>query len=99
MIAKIIAALSMGAVTAFMFQNAVPGTVSFLFWRFNASLAIVVLLSALAGAIVLHHWMEHNRELTFRFGRGNSLGGNHPFRKDKKIHEETGLVPRCGIED
>lgn len=52
MIAKIIAALCIAAVVAFMFQNAAPVTVFFLFWRFDASLAIVVLFSVLAGAIV-----------------------------------------------
>lgn len=40
-------------VTIFSIQNAAPVTVSFLFWRFDASLAIVVFLSMLSGIIVM----------------------------------------------
>ncbi len=36
----------------FAVQNSAPVTVSFLFWRFDASLAIVILLSVLVGAII-----------------------------------------------
>jgi putative membrane protein len=35
----------------FSFQNAVPVTVTFLSWKFEASLAIVMLLSVLGGII------------------------------------------------
>lgn len=35
----------------FSFQNAVPVTVTFLSWKFEASLAIIMLLSALGGII------------------------------------------------
>jgi uncharacterized integral membrane protein len=40
------------ALTAFLVQNSVPVTVSFLFWNFEASLAIVVLVSAVAGVVM-----------------------------------------------
>lgn len=36
-------------VTIFSVQNASPVAVSFLFWRFDASLAIVIFLSVLSG--------------------------------------------------
>ncbi len=39
------------AVAIFSVQNASPVTVSFLAWRFSASIAIILLLSALAGLI------------------------------------------------
>ena len=35
----------------FSLQNAIPVTVTFLFWKFEASLAIIVLLSILGGII------------------------------------------------
>ncbi|MEW6002880.1 MAG: LapA family protein [Nitrospirota bacterium] len=38
-------------VTIFSVQNATPVMVSFLFWRFEASLAIVIFLSALIGLL------------------------------------------------
>lgn len=38
-------------VAVFSVQNAAPVSVSFLFWRFDASLAIVMILSVLAGMI------------------------------------------------
>lgn len=36
----------------FSFQNAVPVTVTFLLWKFEASLAIIVLLSVLGGILI-----------------------------------------------
>jgi len=40
------------AVAAFSVQNATPVAVSFLSWHFEASLALVIVLSLLAGLIV-----------------------------------------------
>ncbi len=37
--------------SVFSVQNAVPVTISFLIWRFEASLAIVIFLSTVAGLI------------------------------------------------
>lgn len=39
-------------VALFSVQNAAPVAISFLFWKFEASLAIVIFLSALAGVLV-----------------------------------------------
>ena len=36
----------------FSLQNAIPVTVTFLFWKFEASLAIIVLLSVLGGVLI-----------------------------------------------
>lgn len=38
-------------VSIFSVQNAVPVTISFFFWRFEASLAVVIFLSAVTGLI------------------------------------------------
>jgi uncharacterized integral membrane protein len=45
-------ALAIGAVT-FALQNKVPVTVTFLLWRFDSSLAMVLLLAAALGAIAI----------------------------------------------
>jgi uncharacterized integral membrane protein len=39
-------------VAAFSVQNAAPVAIAFLFWKFQASLAIVVFLSAIAGLAI-----------------------------------------------
>ncbi len=39
-------------VTIFSVQNASPIVVSFLFWQFEASLAIVIFLSVLSGILI-----------------------------------------------
>ncbi len=51
MLSIIIALIIIGVVTLFSVQNAAPVAVSFLFWKFESSLAIVIFLSALAGVI------------------------------------------------
>jgi putative membrane protein len=48
----IILLIVISLVAIFSVQNALPVTISFLFWKFEASLAIVIFLSALAGMIV-----------------------------------------------
>ncbi len=45
-------AVALGIVILFSVQNAGPVTVWFYNWRFDASLAIVVFLSALAGMVI-----------------------------------------------
>lgn len=40
-------------VTVFSIQNSAPVSLSFLFWKFDASLAIVVFLSVLCGIAVM----------------------------------------------
>lgn len=44
--------LIVAAVTIFSVQNAAPVTVSFLYWKFDASLAIVIFLAVLTGMII-----------------------------------------------
>lgn len=39
-------------IAIFAFQNAAPVAISFLFWKFEASVAILIFLCALAGVIV-----------------------------------------------
>jgi uncharacterized integral membrane protein len=52
------------AVAVFSVQNAAPVGVSFLGWRFEASLAVVIVLSVLAGMIsgmALMSWFRFRR--------------------------------------
>ena len=51
-------------IAAFALQNAAPVTVSFLLWKFQASLAIVTFLSVLTGAItaaIIAFWLNLKR--------------------------------------
>jgi uncharacterized integral membrane protein len=48
----IVAALIVGLVAIFSVQNALPVSIAFLFWRFQASLAVVIFISVLAGVII-----------------------------------------------
>jgi putative membrane protein len=51
--ASIIVALIIVLIVAiFSVQNAAPVSISFLFWRFQASLAIIIFLCVLSGIIV-----------------------------------------------
>lgn len=50
MLALIVVLIITTVVTIFLVQNAIPVVISFLFWQFEASLVIVLLLSVLAGA-------------------------------------------------
>ena len=52
MFGLIIVLIVMILVALFSVQNAAPVAISFLFWRFDASLAIIAFLSALAGALI-----------------------------------------------
>ncbi|MCL4492771.1 MAG: LapA family protein [Nitrospirae bacterium] len=52
MITLIIVFIIIGVVTVFSVQNAIPVVISFLFWKFEASLAIVLFLSVLAGVAI-----------------------------------------------
>ena len=48
----ILALIIIVLVAAFSVQNAAPVTISLLFWKFQASLAIVTFLSVLIGAVI-----------------------------------------------
>ncbi len=52
MITLFIVLIIIALVTIFSVQNAIPVAISFLFWRFEASLAIVIFLSVLSGIII-----------------------------------------------
>lgn len=52
MITILIALIIIVLVTVFSVQNASPVIITFIYWKFQASLAIVVFLSVLAGALV-----------------------------------------------
>jgi uncharacterized integral membrane protein len=52
MITLIIVLIIMSVVTVFSVQNAMPVVISFLFWKFEASLAIVLFFSVLAGVVI-----------------------------------------------
>ena len=44
--------IAVSIVAVFSVQNAVPVTITFLFWNFEASLAIVIFLSVLSGVVI-----------------------------------------------
>jgi len=51
MLTVILLLIVIALVAIFSVQNAMPITITFLFWKFEASLAIIVFLIALAGMI------------------------------------------------
>ena len=51
MVIFIILLIVVAIVAVFSVQNAAPVTITFLFWRFEASLAIVLFLTVIAGII------------------------------------------------
>ncbi len=52
MITIVLVLIIISVVTIFSIQNAKPITVTFLIWSFNASQAIIIFLSMLAGILV-----------------------------------------------
>ena len=52
MITLIFVLIIITVVTVFSVQNAIPVVISFLFWKLEASLAIVLFLSVLAGVVI-----------------------------------------------
>ncbi len=52
MIMIVLILIIIAIVTIFSVQNATPVAISLLFWRFEASLAIVIFLSVLSGVII-----------------------------------------------
>lgn len=52
MVIAIVVVIIIAGVTIFSVQNAAPVVMSFLFWKFEASLAIVIFLCLLSGVIV-----------------------------------------------
>ena len=52
MITLIIVLIIISVATVFSIQNAIPVAISLLFWKFEASLAIVLFLAVLAGVVI-----------------------------------------------
>lgn len=52
MITVLVVLVIIGLVVVFSVQNAIPVATSFFLWKFEASLAIVVFLSVIAGIII-----------------------------------------------
>ena len=52
MVILVLALLVIAAVVIFSVQNAVPVSVSFLLWKFGASLAVIVFLAFVIGIVV-----------------------------------------------
>lgn len=52
MIIMVLVLIIVTVVTIFSVQNASPVSISFFFWQFEASLAIIIFLSLLAGATI-----------------------------------------------
>ena len=60
----ILALLIVAVVAIFTIQNALPVSVVFLFWKFQASLAIVTFLSVLMGIVIassIFFWLRIRR--------------------------------------
>lgn len=63
-------------VALFSVQNAIPVAISFLFWRFDASLAIIALLFFVAGMITgtgVLAWMRMRRRIKKNRAEGEKL--------------------------
>jgi uncharacterized integral membrane protein len=60
----ILALVIIAVVAVFSAQNALPVSIIFFFWKFQASLAIVIFLSALTGvviALIVFLWLRIRR--------------------------------------
>jgi putative membrane protein len=60
----ILALIIVAVVAIFTIQNALPVSVVFLFWKFQASLAIVTFLSVLTGIVIasiIFFWLRIRR--------------------------------------
>jgi len=52
MISIVLVLVIIAVIAVFSVQNAEPVTITFLFWTFNASLAIIIFLSVLSGVLI-----------------------------------------------
>jgi uncharacterized integral membrane protein len=78
MISLIVVAIMLTIVLIFSVQNAGPVAVSFLSWRFEASLAIVIALSLLGGMVVgmtLLSWIRLRRSSRKKKAPGTGPAG------------------------
>lgn len=78
-------------VAVFALQNAYPVTITFLKWEFEASLAMVILLSVLTGAISLGLFsLLHQAKTKFYTKAG--------VKKEKPLKDQTESKVQDGIE-
>lgn len=83
MLSLIVAVIALAIVVLFSVQNAGPVAVSFLTWRFEASLAVVIALSLLAGMITgaaVLSWIRLRRA-----GRKKKAPGSEPLNTHKPL--------------
>jgi len=83
MLSLIVAVIALVIVVLFSVQNAGPVAVSFLSWRFEASLAVVIALSLLVGMIAgmaVLSWVRLRRS-----GRKKKAPGSGPSNTDKSL--------------
>lgn len=84
-----LALLIFAVAVVFSAQNAIPVTLSFITWKFSASLAIVVFLAMLAGMLIVGlFWMavgfKKRLKKEPKDQEGTLLGGTEPLTKEKK---------------
>jgi len=84
-----LALLIFAVAVVFSAQNAIPVTLSFITWKFDASLAIVVFLAMLAGMLIVGlFWMAVGFKKKLKKGPkgqdGAVSGGTGTLAKEKK---------------
>jgi len=79
----IVAVIALTIVVLFSVQNAGPVAVSFLFWHFEASLAVVIALCLLVGAIAGMTVLSYLRMR--RSSRKKKATGSEPVSPDKPL--------------
>ena len=83
MLSLIVAVIALTIVVLFSVQNAGPVAVSFLFWHFEASLAVVIALCLLVGAIAGMTVLSYLRMR--RSSRKKKATGSEPVSPDKPL--------------
>lgn len=80
MITTILIIIIVAVVAVFSIQNATPVSVTFMSWHFDASLAIIILLSVLTGFIIGMIVL-----LSIRFVRQAKRKGKQPQESDHRV--------------
>lgn len=86
MVMLVLIVLIVAVATVFSVQNAVPVTLSFLVWRFSASLAVVVFLSVLTGMVIAALFSLSMRVKKSLPGKGRRPQGVGGYDKPTKDH-------------
>lgn len=89
-------------VAVFALQNAYPVTVHFLGWKFEASLALVILFSVLAGALLFGFFglarQARAKISSWQFGKGKKVKKEEEkAQPNPKSAEETQTSPETPI--